>query len=75
MIYIKKIHEYSWHPVWYTLYTGAPNNPITNILLEKREEIQKWIRASRFRCIVDKKGTNYRFRNEQDLTMFILRWA
>jgi hypothetical protein len=76
MIYIKEIHDYSWHPVWYTLYEdGKPENPITSTLIKRKEEIRKWIKETRFKCKVDKKGYNYRFDSEKEFTMFLLKWS
>ena len=76
MIYIKSTHEYSWNPVWYTLHEDfKPNNTITDTLIKQKDEIKKWIKESRFKCTVDKKGSNYRFDSEKEFTMFLLKWS
>lgn len=77
MKYFKEWHPDSYYPVWFRLYGSGKTgeNEITKTLLNRRFEIKIWIKTTRFKCVVDQKGYNYRFKSEKELTMFLLKWS
>jgi hypothetical protein len=71
--YIYKYHEYSWFPHWYTAHSSSFSNK-THQLIRNKNQIQQWCKNISMDVKIDKKGYNYRFTKQSDLTMFLLRW-
>ena len=77
MIYKAETHAHSYWPYWYRAYGSGPWDfkQSEHPLKLKRNQIKQWFKESKIDAKVDANGYTYRFWQEADRTMFLLRWA